>query len=446
MKMRLVVDLQALQTESRFRGIGRYVRCLSKALAKNRGEHEVFFAVNGSLEESAQAVREQFADILPPENIISWYTPLPLKFFETCGPVNQKIGSLLYTCRILESKPDFVLFGSIFASLAEDFICDVTLLKNYTQLSAVVYDFIPYWNPDKYLGGKNTVLYARYMELFEQLRQANVFFTISRYVDKELEMLFPQAISETIFADADDRFKQIQTTDAERCAFLQSLGIGKNFILYTGGGDPRKNVLTLLEAYQILCESWKKDFQLVVVEGKVRGIYPDQYLCDRNIHFWGYVSDDDLLKLYNYCSLHVFPSYEEGFGFTPLEAIRCGAPALASNTTSIPEVIGCPEALFDPRDSAALAKKIYDVLTDSSLLARIVAAEQRQQKEFSWDISARKCFSLMQKMVVPSSKFPELDYYAMAHRLLGELDLEKSAYQEAIACLEKTFERAGKHR
>ncbi len=444
--MRLVVDLQALQTGSRFRGIGRYVQCLSRALVKNSGEHEIFFAVNGSLEESAQTVREQFADILPPENIISWYTPLPLKFFEPCGPVNQKIGSILYACRILESKPDFVLFGSVVASLGEDFICDVTLLKKYTHISAIIYDFLPYRDPDKYLGGKGSGFYTQYMDLFEQLRQADAFFTISRYVDKELKVLFPQAISETIFADADERFKPIQTTAAEKNAFLQSLGIVKNFILYTGGGDPRKNVLTLLEAYQALGESCKKDFQLVIVEGKWRNTYPDQYLCDRNIHFLGYISDDNLLKLYNYCSLHVFPSYEEGFGLTPLEAIRCGAPALASNTTSIPEVIGCTEALFDPRDSAALAKKIYDVLTDSSLLARIVAAERRQQKNFSWDTSAQQCFSLMQKMVAPSSKFPELDYYAMAHHLLGELDLEKSVYQESIACLEKTFERAGKYR
>ena len=86
---------------------------------------------------------------------------------------------------------------------------------------------------------------------------------------------------------------------------------------------------------------------------------------NENVVFTGHVDDEELVMLYNLCDLFVFPSINEGFGLPPLEAMACGAAVLASNASSLPEVIGHQDALFDPNDGIGLAKKMERALTDS---------------------------------------------------------------------------------
>ena len=86
----------------------------------------------------------------------------------------------------------------------------------------------------------------------------------------------------------------------------------------------------------------------------------------------GYVPDEDLVALYNLCALFVFPSWHEGFGLPALEAMRCGAPVIAANSSSLPEVVGWEDALFAPRSDDAMADKMTRALTDSSFRAELV--------------------------------------------------------------------------
>lgn len=442
--MRIVLDLQALQTPSRFRGVGRYVMGLTQGIIRNRGNHEIFLMVNGSLAESAQAIEHAFAGQLPPENIIKWYSPLPLKYFEPDGPEHQEVGGILQCYKILDLHPDMVVYGTLLADFAEDIACNFSILKKYTRLAIVIYDFLPYQNPDLYLGGIHSQLYAHYMDVFNQLQYIDLFLPISNYVKKDLQAIISHGEAKTIFSDTDAQFRSISTTDDERKKFLTKFQINDNFILYTGGNDERKNVPTLLEAYQNLPDILKEQHQLVVVEGKNSTSYDSRYTQDKYIHFLGYISDNYLVLLYNYCKLFVFPSLEEGFGLTPLEAMRCGAAVIASNTTSLPEVIGLEEAQFDPCDVAQLTKKMQQVLSDPVFHARLREHGKEQQRLFSWNLSARLCLDAMEKLSPLPQKEDFPDGFLSAREALRALTLTKEKHQLACSCLEKTFSsRAG---
>ncbi|MEB4712614.1 glycosyltransferase family 1 protein, partial [Burkholderia contaminans] len=103
----------------------------------------------------------------------------------------------------------------------------------------------------------------------------------------------------------------------------------------------------------------------------------------------GFVPDEDLLALYNLCRLFVFPSWHEGFGLPVLEAMRCGAPVIGANTSSVPEVIGWEEALFDPKSDDAIAQHMQRGLTDEGYRQALIEHGTRQAGKFSWDRSGR---------------------------------------------------------
>ena len=107
----------------------------------------------------------------------------------------------------------------------------------------------------------------------------------------------------------------------------------------------------------------------------------------------GYIDDDELARLYNICRAFVFPSFYEGFGLPALEAMQCGAPVIASNSTSIPEVVGSTVALFDPNSVDDIADKLQRVLTDDEFRADLIARQLQQSRRFSWDESARRAIN-----------------------------------------------------
>jgi glycosyltransferase involved in cell wall biosynthesis len=111
-------------------------------------------------------------------------------------------------------------------------------------------------------------------------------------------------------------------------------------------------------------------------------------LASGDLVFTGYVSDQELIRLYNAAALYVFPSTHEGFGLPALEAMSCGAVVVGSNTTSLPEVIGCDEALFDPASAHAITAAIEKGLTDEAFRARMRAHAVSQVTKFSWEKSA----------------------------------------------------------
>ncbi len=167
------------------------------------------------------------------------------------------------------------------------------------------------------------------------------------------------------------------------------------FLLYVGTIEPRKNLLTLLRAYDELLKTTPHRLPLVLCGG--RG-----WLCDEvfqlveelrlqdQVRFTGYVEDADLPALYSAATAFVYPSLYEGFGLPPLEAMACGTPVITSNVTSLPEVVGQAGLLHDPRDARALTKALAELLADEATQQHFRRAGLEQAARFSWERAARE--------------------------------------------------------
>lgn len=166
----------------------------------------------------------------------------------------------------------------------------------------------------------------------------------------------------------------------------------KPYILYVGSERPRKNLIRLIEAFAIL----KREFpELRLVKIGVPG-RTEEYRQEtvskldslglaQDVIFTSYTSEADLARYYSSAALLAYPSLYEGFGLPPLEAMACGCPVVASNTSSLPEVMGEAGIMVNPYATNRLAQAIREVLTNSKLRDDMVAKGLKQAKKFSWE-------------------------------------------------------------
>ena len=169
-------------------------------------------------------------------------------------------------------------------------------------------------------------------------------------------------------------------------------GIEKPYILSVGTLEPRKNLITLLNAYKILREK-DYDYQLVIVGNK--GWYYKKFLEEiknfgKDIIITGYVSRSELSAFYSGAEVMVFPSLYEGFGLPPLEAMQCGCPVICSNTSSLPEICGKAAIFIDPNVLEDLQKALQKVLTDDNIQTKMRHEGIKQASKFSWEKCAKE--------------------------------------------------------
>jgi glycosyltransferase involved in cell wall biosynthesis len=175
---------------------------------------------------------------------------------------------------------------------------------------------------------------------------------------------------------------------------LEQLQITKPFVLYVGTVEPRKNLLTLVRAFEEVVSDRDLPLRLVMA-GRKGWMVDDLFLqvkkspASERISFTGYLSDHDLCALYSSCALFVYPSLYEGFGLPPLEAMACGAPVIASSIPSISEVVGDAAVLVDPSDGASLAQAIISLLGDEELRKELASKGLQRTAELSWERTAQ---------------------------------------------------------
>lgn len=169
------------------------------------------------------------------------------------------------------------------------------------------------------------------------------------------------------------------------------------FIMYIGRPTPHKNLPRLIEAFTQL-KATHPDLTLVLA-GKKDVLYKN---IERTVHeqgtkgviFTGFVSEGQLRWLYENCQAYVFPSLSEGFGLPGLEAMAHGAPVVSSNATCLPEIYGEAAHYFNPLDINAMALAIGEVLDDSELRQKLVAAGKDRVKDFSWQRMAEQTLDI----------------------------------------------------
>lgn len=399
--MRIVIDMQGAQTESRYRGIGRYTLAFVQAVVRNRGEHEVLLALSGLFTDTIEPIRAAFNDLLPQENIRVWQAIGPVKEKDPGNQSRREVAELMREAFLASLIPDVVHVTSLFEGYVDDAVTSIGKLDRQTPVSVSLYDLIPLLNPDQYLK-PNPAYAAYYARKIDGLKKAECFLAISAYTRKEgLDCLglAPERIVNVSTATGPEF--HTQRVDHEEANELRArLNLRNPFVLCTGGADERKNLPRLIEAWSTLPAPLRQRHQLLFAGPMPEGSI-DEYrrvvrrcgLNEDEVGFSGYVSDDELVLLYNLCKLFVFPSWHEGFGLPALEAMACGAPVIGANTTSLPEVIGLEEALFDPFDIAAIRDKLEAALSDGAFLKRLRAHGAEQAPHFSWDMTAQRAIA-----------------------------------------------------
>ena len=178
------------------------------------------------------------------------------------------------------------------------------------------------------------------------------------------------------------------------------------YIIFVGTLQPRKNIQRLLEAFSLLIQNTKykiQNTQLVVV-GKKGWLYDSifakvkQLKLEDKIVFTDYVAGDDLSVLIAGAKVYVLPSLWEGFGIPVIEAQACGVPVVASNVSSLPEIIGDSGILVDPQSVKSIANGIKKVLTDEKLRDDLIQKGFKNIKRFSWQTCAKQTLGKLTRL------------------------------------------------
>ena len=406
--MRIVIDLQGAQsTGSRNRGIGRYSLSLAQAIVRNRGQHEVIIALSGLFPDTIEPIREEFKHHLPSENISVWQAKGPLSYIDPNNNWRREAVELVYEAFLASLNPSVVLVSSLFEGLIDDAVTSIGSLSHTTPTAVVLFDLIPLINRSPYLD--NPKVAEWYESKIDHLKRANLLLSISESSRKEgIEHLkFSEDSIFNISTAADSHFEASPVSNEVKTNLYQQYGINLPYLMYTGGIDHRKNIEGLIRAYASLPSAVRKSHQLAIVcsvqpndRARLDKFAEKHGLTKNELVLTGYVPDEELLALYNMCKAFIFPSWHEGFGLPALEAMACGRAVIAANTSSLPEVIGFEDAMFDPFDDNSIAKKIEQVLMDDVFRISLEKHALEQAKKFSWDITARSAISAMEKLDV----------------------------------------------
>jgi glycosyltransferase involved in cell wall biosynthesis len=217
----------------------------------------------------------------------------------------------------------------------------------------------------------------------------------------ELLGVKPEKIA-VICLGIENLYKVMDKNDAGLKRVKEKYSLPEKFILFLGTVEPRKNIEGLIEAYNILREENinLSEFKLIIAGGrgwKSENIYREwqRSKYGEDIKFLGYIPKEEKVYLYNLASLFVYPSFYEGFGFPPLEAMASGLPVITSNASSLPEIVGNAGLMIDPYNSASLAQAMRLVLNDKSLRHGLIRRGQERVKEFNWEKTAEEYLRIL---------------------------------------------------
>jgi glycosyltransferase involved in cell wall biosynthesis len=246
---------------------------------------------------------------------------------------------------------------------------------------------------------------ARYYGLIDRaVRRADHVIAVSESTKRDIVRLTgtPERKITVIYEAADSSYAPIHEQEVLQ-RIRHKYHLPDQVILFVGTIEPRKNLPTLIRAYKGLIDNYKSAADLAIV-GKQGWLYDDVYRLveqlglQRRVHFLGRVPTVDLLYLYNASQMLVLPSYYEGFGLPPLEAMACGVPVIVSDTSVMPEVVGDAALRVAHEDVEGFTVAMWRLLTDDALRADMIVKGHKRVKCFSWERAARETLEVYRKV------------------------------------------------
>lgn len=236
-------------------------------------------------------------------------------------------------------------------------------------------------------------------------RRAAQLITISEHSKRDIVETYgvaPGRVTVTHLA-ASSHFRPVED-ERELRRVRQLYGIEGDYILAVGSVQPRKNLARLVRAYSDLRrQRAQAKLPRLVVVGKLAWLYEETLRAveecgvREDVTFTGYAPEGDLPALYSGAICFAYPSFFEGFGLPPLEAMRCGTPVLVGDRTSLPEVVGDAGLLVDPFDTAAISAALARIIDDDALRQTLRARGLTRAARFDWRETARKTLEVYQR-------------------------------------------------
>lgn len=272
-----------------------------------------------------------------------------------------------------------------------------------TRVVTIVYDIIPYVMQDHYFPNKGDM--AWYLEKLEQLEWADQLLVISQSVKDDLVQYLhlPGDNIHVIWGAPGQKFQLLDISPAYKEALYKKFKINSPFVMCTGGDDERKNIAGLIAAFGKLPKELIQTYQLVIV-CKLQKAAVKRYteLAEKcglkgRVVLTNFVSDEELVSLYNLASLVVFPSVYEGFGLPVVEAWACGTPVLTSNNSSLGQIGEGAAELVDPHDPDDIARGLA-VALQSEKLEELTKLGWQKLPMFQWTKVARDTVAFMEQL------------------------------------------------
>ncbi len=405
-----VLDLQACQCVSRYRGIGRYSLAFAHAFISAASHHDVRIFLNGMFPEATADLQAEFSTRLPATKILTWSGIGPTAEHDPANRNRREQAERDRERFLAAQSPDVVHVGSLFEGFPDSAITSIGECPGGPPTAATLYDLIPLVYREHYLdpcGGPDSPMSQYYFRKIGYVRAASLVLAISEATRLEaigVLGLDPERVV-NISTAADPMFVPIPHAELPEQALRAKFGLPRPFVMYTGGPDRRKNIDTLVTAWARLDPAVRAAHQLVVVcalsdghRAHLATLAKSCGLAADDLVLPGFVTDDELVALYNLAHAFIFPSWHEGFGLPVLEAMACGTPTIASNTSSLPEVVGRADALFDPRDDREMAAALTRVLTDQAFRNDLRIHGPKRARLFTWDSTARRALAAFESV------------------------------------------------
>ncbi|OWK27228.1 MAG: hypothetical protein US76_02845 [Parcubacteria group bacterium GW2011_GWA2_38_13b] len=262
-----------------------------------------------------------------------------------------------------------------------------------------IHDLTPLYFPGRKMGGSWLRKKAFKFVFKNAARKAEKIIAVSNYTKNDLMKNF--SVNEKKIKVI---YEGIKKSSNRVSADLESYGITKPYILYVGVWRQHKNLVGLIEAFDILIKKYNMDLRLVLVGGE-DPYYPEIRRTWENLNLGGrivtpgFLKDNEMASFYQNANLFVIPSFAEGFGFVGLEAAAAGTPVVSSNAASLPEILGEGAVYFDPYNIEDMAQKMRVVLLDADLRNKLVMKAHENLKKYSWEKMAKETLGLYEDML-----------------------------------------------
>ncbi|MTI59429.1 MAG: glycosyltransferase family 4 protein [Firmicutes bacterium] len=269
---------------------------------------------------------------------------------------------------------------------------------NSKKMVLTIHDLTPLLFPQYF--SVNARIYMKMMIWLSRYRTAKII-TVSKNTKEDLidKFSFRDDKIEVIYNGVGECYKSINNQELLD-GVKKKYDTGENFILYVGNIKQHKNIVRLLKAVSRLDRPNK-----LIIVGKRDNAYDEvltviekEGLNDRVI-FTGFVSDKDLVYLYNAAKVFIYPSLYEGFGLPPLEAMACGTPVITSNVSSLPEVVADAAIKINPYSIDDIDNAIHRVLTDPDLQKKLSEKGKERAKKFTWKKTAEETLKVYQDVM-----------------------------------------------